>query len=48
MGDDPPTAEELDRLQWTTLLDDLHESNPAAGAISYVMSVWITGETLYV
>lgn len=29
MGDDRPTDEELDRLQWTALLYDLHKPNPA-------------------
>jgi hypothetical protein len=29
MGGDLPTGEELDRLQWSTLLYDLHKTNPA-------------------
>jgi hypothetical protein len=28
MGDDRPTDQDLDRLQWTTVLYDLHETNP--------------------
>ena len=28
MGDDRKTDEELDRLQWTTVLYYLHETNP--------------------
>jgi hypothetical protein len=31
MGDDRPTDEEPDRLQWTTVLYDLHETNPDNG-----------------
>jgi hypothetical protein len=31
MGDDRPTDEELDRLQWTTVLYYLHETNPDNG-----------------
>ena len=33
MGDDRPTDEELDRLQWTTVLYDLHETNPDNGLV---------------
>ena len=33
MGDDLPTDEELDQLQWTTLLYDLHEANPDNGLV---------------
>jgi hypothetical protein len=28
MSNDLPTDQELDQLQWTTLLYDLHETNP--------------------
>jgi hypothetical protein len=31
MGDDLPTDEELERLQWTTVLYYLHETNPDNG-----------------
>jgi hypothetical protein len=31
MGYDLPTDQELDRLQWTTVLYDLHETNPETG-----------------
>src|SRR5262245_3534121 len=33
MGDDRPTDEELDRLQWTTVRYDLHETNPDNGLV---------------
>jgi hypothetical protein len=33
MGDDLPTAQELDRLQWTTVLYYLHETNPDNGLV---------------
>src|SRR5438309_9579424 len=33
MGDDRPTDEELDRLQCTTVLYDLHETNPDNGLV---------------
>ena len=33
MGDDLPTDEELDRLQWTTVLYYLHETNPDNGLV---------------
>src|SRR5262249_11992475 len=33
MGDGLPTDEELDRLQWTTVLYDLHETNPDNGLV---------------
>ena len=33
MGDDRPTDEELDRLQWTTVLYYLHETNPDNGLV---------------
>src|ERR1700758_1526232 len=33
MGDDLPTDEELERLQWTTLLFYLHETNPDNGLV---------------
>jgi hypothetical protein len=33
MGGDLPTGEELDRLQWSTLLYDLHETNPDNGLV---------------
>src|SRR5215831_16479828 len=31
--DERPTDEELDRLQWTTVLYDLHETNPDNGLV---------------
>ena len=34
MGDDRPTDQELDRLQWTTVLYYLHETNPDNGLVS--------------
>ena len=33
MGADLPTDQELDRLQWTTVLYDLHETNPDNGLV---------------
>ena len=33
MGDDRPTDEELNRLQWTTVLYYLHETNPDNGLV---------------
>jgi hypothetical protein len=33
MGDNRPIDEELDRLQWTTVLYDLHETNPDNGLV---------------
>jgi hypothetical protein len=33
MGYDLPTDQELDRLQWTTVLYDLHETNPDNGLV---------------
>jgi hypothetical protein len=33
MGDDLPTDQELDRVQWTTILYDLHETNPDNGLV---------------
>jgi hypothetical protein len=33
MGDDLPTDEALDQLQWTTVLFDLHETNPDNGLV---------------
>ena len=33
MGDDLPTDEDLDRLQWTTILYYLHETNPDNGLV---------------
>jgi hypothetical protein len=33
MGDDLPTDQELDRVQWTTVLYDLHETNPDNGLV---------------
>jgi hypothetical protein len=33
MGDDLLTDQELDRLQWTTVLYDLHETNPDNGLV---------------
>jgi hypothetical protein len=33
MGDELPTDEELDRLQWTTVLYYLHETNPDNGLV---------------
>ena len=33
MGDKLPTDHELDRLQWTTVLYDLHETNPDNGLV---------------
>ena len=33
MGDDLPTDQELDRLQWTTVLYYLHETNPDTGMV---------------
>ena len=33
MGDDRPTDEVLDRLQWTTVLYYLHETNPDNGLV---------------
>src|SRR6516225_7659463 len=33
MGDDLPTDQELGRLQWTTVLYDLHETNPDNGLV---------------
>ena len=34
MGDDLPTDEELNRLQWTTVLYYLHETSPLSGLVS--------------
>jgi hypothetical protein len=33
MGDGLLTDQELDRLQWTTVLYDLHETNPDNGLV---------------
>ena len=33
MGDDLPTDQELDQVQWTTVLYDLHETNPDNGLV---------------
>src|SRR5438270_3935379 len=33
MGDHRPTNHELDRLQWSTVLYDLHETNPDNGLV---------------
>ncbi len=33
MANDDPTDEELNRLQWSTLLYDLHETNPDNGLV---------------
>jgi hypothetical protein len=33
MGNDPPTIHELDRLQWSTVLYYLHETNPDNGLL---------------
>ena len=33
MDDDRPTDHQMDRLQWTTVLYDLHETNPDNGLV---------------
>src|SRR5436190_2327456 len=47
MGDDLATDEELDRLQWTTVLYHLHETNPAVGLALASLAVLAERGVLY-
>jgi catechol-2,3-dioxygenase len=47
MGDDRPTDEELDRLQWTTLLYDLHKTNPAFQHTAFTVRSLADLRTMY-